>query len=76
MAYIDMEINAQNLKSPRPMLKTLRAIESLGSGQVLKVTTDEPLSISNIEAICGQLGHSLMEIIDWDGEYTLLVKKA
>jgi len=76
MAYIDMEINTLNLKSPQPMVKALRAIDSMRSGQVLKVTTDEPLSISNFEAMCLQLGHKLMEIIDWDGEYTLLVKKA
>ena len=75
MAYIDMEINAQNLPAPQPMVKALRAIEGMASGQVLKVTTDEPLSISNFEAMCLQLGHKLMEIVDWDGEYTLLVKK-
>ena len=76
MAYIDMEINAQNMKSPQPLVKALRAIERMHSGQVLKVTTDEPRSIGNFEAMCCQLGHKLMEIIDWDGEYTLLVKKA
>lgn len=75
MPYIDMEVNAQNLKSPQPMMKALWAIEKMKSGQVLKVTTDEPRSISNFEAMCTQLGHKLMEIIDWDGEYTLLVKK-
>lgn len=75
MAYIDMEINAQNLPAPQPMVKALRAIEGMASGQVLKVTTDEPRSISNFEAMCLQLGHKLMEIVDWDGEYTLLVKK-
>jgi tRNA 2-thiouridine synthesizing protein A len=75
MPCIDMEVNAQNLKSPQPMMKALWAIEKMKSGQVLKVTTDEPRSISNFEAMCTQLGHKLMEIIDWDGEYTLLVKK-
>ena len=76
MAFIDMEINAQNMTSPQPMVKALRAIEHMASGRILKVTTDEPRSISNFEAMCSQLGHKLMEIIDWDGEYTLLVKKA
>ena len=76
MAYIDMEINAQNMQSPLPMVKALRAIEAMNSGQVLKITTNEPRSIGNFEAMCYQLGHKLMEVIDWDGEYTLLVKKA
>ena len=76
MAFIDMEINAQNMISPQPMVKALRAIEHMASGQILKVTTDEPRSITNFEAMCSQLGHKLMETIDWNGEYTLLVKKA
>ena len=76
MAYIDIEIDAQNMKSPHPMVKALRAFDSMHSGQVLKVTTDEANSISKFETMCLQLGHKLMEIIDWDGEYTLLVKKA
>ena len=76
MAYIDMELNAQNMPSPQPMLQTLRAMDQLTAGQVLKVTTNEPRSISNFEAMCGQLGHKIMEIIDWDGEYTFLLQKA
>ena len=76
MATIDREIEVYKVKSPQPMVKALRAIDELHSGQVLKLTTDEPHSISNIETMCRQLGHRLMEIIDWNGEYTLLVKKA
>ncbi len=76
MAYIDMELNAQNMTSPQPMVKTLRAMDQLRAGQVLKVTTTEPCSIPNFEAMCSQLGHKIMQIIDWDGEYTFLLQKA
>jgi len=76
MAYIDMELNAQNMTSPQPMVQTLRAMDQLLAGQILKVTTNEPRSIPNFEAMCYQLGHKLMEIVDWDGEYTFLLQKA
>ncbi len=76
MAYIDMELNAQNMASPQPMVQTLRAMDQLSAGQVLKVTTTEPRSVRNFEAMCFQLGHKLMEIIAWDGEYTFLLQKA
>lgn len=76
MAYIDMELNAQNMTSPQPMVQTLRAMDQLTAGQVLKVTTTEPRSIPNFEAMCSQLGHKIMQIIDWDGEYTFLLQKA
>ncbi|VAW91097.1 hypothetical protein MNBD_GAMMA21-2106 [hydrothermal vent metagenome] len=75
MAYIDMELNAQNMTSPQPMVQTLRAMDQLSAGQVLKVTTTEPRSIPNFEAMCAQLGHKIMQIIDWDGEYTFLLQK-
>ena len=76
MACIDMELDAHNLNSAQPMLQTLRALEKLMPGQILKVTTTEPRSVSIFEQMCVQLGHKLMQIIDWDGEYTFLLQKA
>ena len=75
MAYIDMELNAEHMPAPMPLMKALRAIDAMLPGQVLKVTTSAAESISNFEQMCRQLGHKLLEIIDWDGEYTLLVQK-
>jgi len=75
MTYIDMELNIQNMASPQPMMHTLRAMDSLDTGQVLKVTTTEPCSLKNFEIMCLELGHKLLEIIDWDGEYTFLLQK-
>ena len=75
MAYIDMELNVEHMTAPKPLMKALRAIDALLPGQVLKVTTSEQKSIGNFESMCQQLGHKLIEIIDWDGEYTLLVQK-
>lgn len=75
MAYIDMELNAENMPAPMPLMKALRAIDSMLPGQVLKITTSAADSISNFENMCRLLGHKLIEIIDWNGEYTLLVQK-
>ena len=75
MAYIDMELNAENMPAPMPLMKALRAIDTMLPGQVLKVTTSAADSINNFENMCRQLGHKLIEIIDWNGEYTLLVQK-
>ena len=75
MAYIDMELNAQNMRSPQPMVQALRAMDQLATGQILKVTTNEPRSVHNFEAMCYQLGHKLMEIVAWNGEYTFLLQK-
>lgn len=76
MAYIDMEIDTANLITLKPILSALRAMDKLKPGQVLKITTYGAKSVSNFEKLCQQLGHKLMEIVNWDDEYTLLVKKA
>ena len=76
MAYIDMELDIQGMVSPHPMLETLRAMDGLNSGQVLKVTTTESRAVNNMQVLCFQLGHKLIEIVDWDGEYTFLLQKA
>jgi len=75
MAYIDMELNVENMPAPMPLMQALRAIDAMLPGQVLKVTTSAADSIVNFEKLCRQLGHKLLEIIDWNGEYTLLVQK-
>jgi TusA-related sulfurtransferase len=75
MAYIDMELNVENMPTPVPLMKALRAIDSMLPGQILKVTTSAAESINNFETMCRTLGHKLLEVIDWNGEYTLLVQK-
>ena len=75
MAYIDMDLNIEHLSVPKPLVQALRAIDTLLPGQVLKVTTCEARAIGNFERMCQTLGHKLLEIVSWDGEYTLLVEK-
>ena len=75
MAYIDMELDVSNLNSPQPMLHTLRAMDKLMDGQILRVTTTEPASVKNFEQMCQQTGHTLMAIQEWDDEITFLLRK-
>lgn len=76
MACIDMEIDTVNLVTPSPIFSALRAMDKLQPGQVLKITTHEASSVTTFERLCRQLGYNLMEIVQWDDEYTLLVQKA
>ena len=75
MAYIDMDLNFEHLSAPKPLMQALGAIDALLPGQVLKVTTCEARAIRNFASMCRSLGHKLLEIVAWDGEYTLLVEK-
>ena len=74
MAYFDKEIDALTL-APQPLLNALQALDKLKPGQVLKITTYSAKTLRTFELFCQQLGHKLLEIVDWNGEYTLMVKK-
>lgn len=76
MGMIDKKLDVRNLQSPQPMLHALRAMDKLNAGQILMVTTTESASVNNIQAMCDQTGHNLMQIIDWDNEYTFMIRCA
>ncbi len=76
MAYIDMDIDTTNPVTPNPIFAALRAMDKLLPGQVLKITTNNAGVVGQFERVCQQLGYQLLEMIDFEDEYTLLVKKA
>ena len=76
MAYIDMDIDTTDMVATNPIVSALRAMEKLRPGQVLKITTNSAGVVGQFERVCQQLGYQLMEMIDFEDEYTLLVKKA
>jgi len=76
MAYIDMEIDTASPATPNPIFAALRAMDQLQPGQVLKITTNSAGVVGQFERVCQQLGYHLLEMIDWEDEFTLLVQKA
>lgn len=76
MTYIDMEIDTINQVTPNPIFSALRAMDKLRPGQVLKFTTNATGALKQFERLCRQLGCYLIEIVDFEDEHTLLVKKA
>jgi tRNA 2-thiouridine synthesizing protein A len=75
MFSISKELNTRFLNPAQPVLRTLRAMDSLESGQVLKLTTTEHDAIRNMETLCQQTGLVLMQYMDWDGEFTFYIRK-
>lgn len=75
MFTISKELDTRHLNPPQPNLRTLRAIQQLKSGQVLKLTTTDNNAILNMESLCRQTGLVLMQYMDWDGEWTFFIRK-
>jgi len=75
MFTVAKELDTRFLNPPQPVLRTLRAMQDMDVGQVLKLTTTENNAINNMESFCRHAGLVLMQYMDWDGELTFYIRK-
>ncbi len=71
----DLELDCQGELCPLPILKTKKAIDSLASGQVLKMISTDLGSINDIAAWTRQTGHVLVHSLAESGVYTYYLRK-
>ena len=72
----DKELDARGLNCPLPIIKTKKALNDLGSGQVLKVTATDSGSVKDMESFAKQTGNQLLESGQEAGAYVFFLKKA
>jgi tRNA 2-thiouridine synthesizing protein A len=70
----DQTLDASGLNCPMPILKTKKALKQMESGQILEVISTDAGSVKDLVAFCNQTGHTLIETIENDGEYTFTIK--
>lgn len=75
MLAADMELDARGLNCPLPILRTRKSIQSLSSGQVLKIIATDPGSVKDLEVFCKQTGHQLLDSRQSNGEYHFSIRK-
>jgi tRNA 2-thiouridine synthesizing protein A len=56
----DQELDCSGLSCPMPILKTKKAMDTLQTGQVLKMIATDPGSLPDIEAWTEKTGHELV----------------
>jgi len=56
----DHDLDATGLMCPLPVLKARKRLLALKSGQVLRVTADDPAAIIDIPHFCAEQGHILV----------------
>ncbi len=76
MTEFKEELDARGLNCPLPILRTKKAITNLQSGEVLKVIATDPGSVKDFDAFTKQTGHSLLDSMEENGEYTFFLQKA
>lgn len=68
-------LDARGLNCPLPILRTKKALGTLSSGQVLKVTSTDPGSVKDMQAFAKQTGNELLSSVESAGEFVFYLKR-
>jgi tRNA 2-thiouridine synthesizing protein A len=75
MLTADLEVDARGLNCPLPILRAKKGINTLNSGQVLKIVATDPGSVKDLEAFCKQTGNEMLESSQQGSEYHFNIRK-
>jgi len=70
-----MELNCEGLNCPLPILKTKKAIDSLNTGEILKMTATDPGSVNDMASWAKRTGHELVSHTEVSNVHTFLIRK-
>jgi tRNA 2-thiouridine synthesizing protein A len=71
----DRELDCSGMACPMPILKTKKVIDGLQAGQVLKMISTDPGSVSDMAAFTRKTGHQLIESEQVDDKYIFYIKR-
>ena len=71
----DLELDCRGMSCPIPILKTKKAIDSLTTGQVLKMVSTDPGSVNDVHAWAKRTGNELLNAEESGNEYIFHLKK-
>jgi len=71
----DRILDCKGLNCPLPILKTKKAMDTMNSGEILKMISTDPGSRSDIKAWTNRTGNELLEVVQNDDEYTYYIRK-
>ncbi len=71
----DQELDATGLKCPLPILKTKKALAAMHSGQVLKVVSTDPNTVTDFGRFAEQTGNQLVLQQQNDAHYVFYIAR-
>lgn len=69
-------LDARGLNCPLPILRTKKSLNSLQSGDTLKVVATDPGSLKDMASFCAQTGHTLMSSAQSGNDFEFIIRKA
>ncbi len=71
----DIELDVRGLVCPQPMLRTMKALKSMKTGQVLVVRATDSSTKDNIPALCRRTKSEILDMKELGGVYTFWIRK-
>jgi len=71
----NLELDCKGMNCPLPILKTKKAIDSLESGQVLKMVATDPGSVKDMDSWAKRTGHDLIGHTEAGEVHTYYIRK-
>jgi len=72
---VDVELDTSGLNCPLPILKTKKALNTMLSGQLIRVVATDPASSIDFAAYCAQTGHQLVQQSHENGRFVFVLRK-
>ncbi|MCU0869545.1 MAG: sulfurtransferase TusA family protein [Burkholderiales bacterium] len=71
----DVELDARGLNCPLPILRTKKALNTMTSGQLLRVFATDPGAVRDFQAFSRQTGHELLASDRAGDEFHFVMRK-
>ena len=72
---VNMELNCAGMNCPLPILKTKKAMDTLNSGDILKMVSTDPGSANDMLAWANRTGNEILKSEESGKEFIFYVKK-
>jgi tRNA 2-thiouridine synthesizing protein A len=70
----EFELDAQGLLCPLPVLKARKRLQSLKSGDTLKLIATDPASVIDVPHFCSEQGHTLLSHETHEGRHIFRIR--
>ena len=75
MSDFDKELDTSGLNCPLPIIKAKKEINTMDSGQTLKIISTDPGAVKDFESFANQTGNELLSTEEKDNKFYFLLKK-
>ena len=72
---VTQELDCKGMNCPLPILKTKKAMDTLTSGQVLRMVSTDPGSANDMVAWANRTGNTIVKTEEKGGEFVFYVEK-